>query len=49
MIKKMQPQNYKYRGYDKLEKVVTPGNGTSGRIFVPKNWEGSTVAVIKLD
>ena len=46
---KIQPQEYTISGFDKLEKTVSPGNATSGRIFLPKSWEGSRVSVIRMD
>ena len=43
------PQDFSLKGYDRIEKLVTPGSKTSSRVYVPKSWQGKRVAVIRLD
>lgn len=44
----MQKQHFEYDGYLSIIKEVK-NSGNSGRVFVPKDWEGKQVAVILLD
>lgn len=42
-------QKFEIRGYEALEKIVKPGNKSSGRLNMPKSWEGCRVLVVRLD
>lgn len=37
------------KGFQAIEKVVTPGSQTSSRVYVPRAWEGRRVMVVLLD
>ena len=41
--------NIGMKGYEVIEKTVKVGNPRSGRIYVPKRWEGCRVLIIRLD
>lgn len=42
-------QEFHVKGYEQVEKFVTPGSKTSSRVYVPKGWEGKRVLVIRLN
>jgi hypothetical protein len=44
----MEKQEYRYSGYESLEKIAT-NTGNSARVFVPKSWNGKKVRVILLE
>jgi len=44
----MEKQEYRYSGYESVEKVAANG-GNSARVFVPKSWAGKRVRVILLE
>jgi len=37
------------QAYQVVEKKVSDGNKTSGRIYVPKDWVGKTVKILLMD
>lgn len=39
----------KLSAYQVIDKVVKKGNNSSGRIYVPKSWEGKRVKICLLD
>jgi len=43
------PHSFAIRGYQAIEKTVTPGSQSSSRVYVPKGWEGKRVMVVLLD
>lgn len=45
----MKLKTFKFEGIEVIEKTVPTGKSTSPRIFVPKNWEGKKIAVVRLD
>lgn len=42
------PQSFEIKGFEILEKTVK-AQGTSGRVYVPPDWIGHQVAIIRLD
>lgn len=40
---------YKIEGLDHIEKRVTAGTKSTGRIYLPKNWVGGRVAAILIE
>ncbi|MFA5407767.1 MAG: DUF2080 family transposase-associated protein [Bacilli bacterium] len=43
------PDKYEITGYEIVEKVVRPGNASSGRLNMPLAWVGKKVKVIRVD
>lgn len=39
----------KLLAYQVIDKIVKKGNNSSGRIYVPKSWEGKRVKICLLD
>lgn len=39
----------KIKAYQAIEKVVSPGTNTSGRVYVPKEWIGKTVKIFLME
>lgn len=39
---------FQIRGYEVIEKVVTAA-GTSGKIYLPVNWIGKRVKVVRIE
>jgi len=37
------------QAYQVIEKIVSEGTKTSGRIYVPKEWIGKTVKILLMD
>lgn len=42
------PMRVEVEGFEAIEKTVKPG-GNSGRIYVPSDWNGCRVKIIRLD
>lgn len=42
------PQSFEIKGFEILEKTVK-AQGTSGRVYVPPDWIGHRVAIVRLD
>jgi putative transposon-encoded protein len=40
---------YEINGYEVIEKVVRPGNESSGRLNMPLSWVGKRVKVVRID
>lgn len=43
------PHSFTIKGYQAIEKTVTPGSQTSSRVYVPKGWEGKRVMIVLLE
>jgi putative transposon-encoded protein len=44
----MEKMRIQVEGYEAIEKVVKPA-GNTGRIYVPKGWEGKRVKIVLLE
>lgn len=44
----MEKMRIEVEGYEAIEKTVKPA-GNSGRIYVPKDWEGKRVKIVLLE
>ena len=42
-------RSFVLKGYELIEKFVRVGNDSSGRLNMPKSWEGKRVAVVRLE
>lgn len=42
------PMRVEVEGYEAIDKTVKPG-GNSGRVYVPPDWNGCRVKIIRLD
>lgn len=42
------PQSFEIKGFEILEKTAK-AQGTSGRVYVPPDWIGHRVAIVRLD
>ena len=40
---------FEFSGYEVVEKIVADDNSDSGRIYVPKNWKGKKVVIVRLE
>ena len=45
----MKKAEFKFNGFEMLEKVVADDKADSGRIYVPKSWKGKKVAIVRLE
>lgn len=44
----MRPHFFKLKGFEVLEKTVSPHSG-AGRLYVPKEWVGKKAAIVRLE
>ncbi len=42
-------KKFNFLGVEVIEKIVPVGKSNSPRIFVPKQWEGKKVAIVRLE